>query len=257
MNTISEILTNQYADQGIQDVQVFFDSYIFNLKVKNGSEYSNIVLIEKISFDYSTETIERLKNPIVVNFGNTGTSIPNFSNGNCFLNAFKNAEDNMIILIGLKQMNNGNTIPIIYLYNINRHSIKPVFPTASDVAQFNSFSNFTFKQDAIPSVVFRDKTLRIAFQSEDATFKYLNVITLNRVSETFVLDNYEIFKYETPTVDFINIGEGQLHFQLGAYHGILEKLADGETNPDPTIFSIDDTFSVLSFDSPSVLRLDE
>jgi len=39
MNTLSQILTQQYANQGIQDLEIFYDSYFFNLKIKNNLEY--------------------------------------------------------------------------------------------------------------------------------------------------------------------------------------------------------------------------
>lgn len=38
MNTLSQILTQQYSDQGIQDLEIFYDSYFFNLKIKNNLE---------------------------------------------------------------------------------------------------------------------------------------------------------------------------------------------------------------------------
>jgi hypothetical protein len=85
MNTISEILKNQYLDQGIQNLEVFYDSLFLRLKIKNGSEYKDAILIEKIEFDYANETIDRIKNAIMVDFGDTQSPEPYTTTGNSVL----------------------------------------------------------------------------------------------------------------------------------------------------------------------------
>jgi hypothetical protein len=39
MNTVSEILKNEYSDQGIQNLEIFYDTLILRLKIKDAEEY--------------------------------------------------------------------------------------------------------------------------------------------------------------------------------------------------------------------------
>jgi len=41
MNTVSEILKNEYSDQGIQNLEIFYDTLILRLKIKDAEEYKD------------------------------------------------------------------------------------------------------------------------------------------------------------------------------------------------------------------------
>lgn len=258
MNTISEILKNQYSNQGIQDLSVFYDSYVFNLKIKNASQNYNFILIEKFSFDYISETIEREKNGILVNFGNTSSDIAFKSTGNCYLNSFLNSKNKTIFLVGLRTMTNGNSIPIIYNYDINQHVIKPVFPKTSDVDQFKSFDNHTFKTNSVPFVKYENSKIYVLFQTSNSSYNYINKLIFDASDNSADLESYEIFQYpKTFDIDFTNFNDTDLYYKYKNYHGILHKLISEEDNITGTVIALDDFIGLLSFDdNNTVLGLD-
>jgi len=257
MNTLAEILSNAYSDQGIQDLEVFYDSYFFNLKVKDSSSNYNILLIEKFQFDYEKETIQRIKSGITLNFGDTGTDTPYYSNGNTFIKAILNNQNKSVYLIGTRTMQNGNTIPVIYLYDLNVHEVKNIFPKQSDIDNFNSFSNFTFKNNNLPITNLINDKLYIVFQTEDGSINYLNSLIFKINNDVCELISYEIVQYSnTFNIQFTNVNESFLNYKLNDFSGILKR-----TNIDTGIsvvdgLSLDDNITVLSLDSLVVLGLD-
>ena len=224
MNTLGEILSNSYADQGIQNLDVFYDSYIFNLKIKESPNNYNIILIEKFQFDYEKESINRIKNPLTLNFGDTGTDDPYYSNGNCFVKAILEKKTKKVYLIGVRQMQNGNTIPAVYLYDINLHEIKNIFPKQKDIDNFNSFSNYNFKTDNLPICNIVDDKLYIVFQTEDGSYNYINSLVFKLKSEECELSSYDIVKYDiSQNIQFTDINENFLTYKIDDYHGVLKR----------------------------------
>jgi DNA polymerase III delta prime subunit len=96
-------------------------------------------------------------------------SIPFYSKGNCFIKSILIEGKKQVLIVGLKKMINGNTIPIIYLYDINKHSVESIFPKQSDINNFNSFSNYTFKNDNLPIVNLVNDKLYMIYQTEQGT----------------------------------------------------------------------------------------
>lgn len=257
MNTLAQILTNQYSDQGIQDLNVFYDSYFFNLKIKNNTEYNNVLLIEKLGFDYSSGSINQIKSGITINFGDTEQSNPFYSGGNCLIKSFLIEGKKTILIVGLKKMVSGNTIPIIYLYDINKHSIESVFPKQSDIDNFNSFNNYTFKNDNLPIANLIKDKLYILFQTENGSINYLNSLIFKVVNDSCELTNYEMVQYSNSfNIQFTNINESFLNYRLNDFLGILKR-----TSIDSGILlseglSLDDSNTILALDSLQVLGLD-
>lgn len=259
MNTLSDILNKSYSNQGIQNMEVFFDSYFFNLKIKNNSEYNNIILIEKLEFDYSKETINRIKNHISVNFGNTGFPNSSKSNGNGFLGSYLDKKLKKVLLIGTKVMRSGNIIPVIYSYDINKHSVAPIFPKPTDVTQFNSLfkqGTFipTFASNTHPIIRFSDSLIFIGFQTEFAGIRFIHKITLKYYSGKIILQNYETYEYDgTDILEIADATTNSLLVKIGNYYTFLDKSVNGE---EAEAFCLDDNFNFLTFDdSYNILSL--
>lgn len=255
MNTLAQILTQQYSNQGIQDLEVFYDSYFFNLKIKNDTEYNNVLLIEKLGFDYSSGDINPLKSGITVNFGDSEESIPFYSKGNCFVKSILIEGKKQVLIVGLKQMTNGNTIPIIYIYDINKHSVESIFPKQSDIDNFNSFNNYTFKNDNLPIVNLINDKLYMIYQTEQGSFNYINSLIFKLKNDSCKLIHYEIVMYSNVfDIQFTNVNESFLNYKLDNYNGILKR-----TTIDSAILNqlfLDDSDSFLTLDNSEILGID-
>jgi len=225
MNTLAEILKDSYSYQGIQNLEVFYDSLFFNLKIKDSSNNYNILLIEKIKFDYENENIERIRNSLSINFGNTGTDSPYYSNGNCFIKAFLDKGSKRVYIVGIRQMNNGNTIPVIYIYDINKHEILNIFPKQKDVDNFNSFSNYNFKTNSLPVCNLKNDNLYIIFQSGSGLDNYINSLSFKIKGSSCNLQNYESVKYSnTSDIEFINVDDDLLTYRVDDYYGSVKRI---------------------------------
>jgi len=257
MNSLYQILTQQYSNQGIQDLDVFYDSYIFNLKIKDSSSNYNVLLIEKVQFDYQKESIQRIKNGITLNFGDTGTDTPYYSNGNCFIKGILNKQTKSVYLIGTRSMQNGNTIPVVYLYDLNAHEVKNIFPKQSDIDNFNSFDNYTFKSDNLPICNILDDKLYILFQTQDGFFNYINVLVFRLKGEKCELISYEITKYDyNKNIQFTNINQDFLNYKIGNYSGVLKRTGvDAYVIPAVGLL-LDDDVTELGLDSSVTLGID-
>jgi hypothetical protein len=224
MNTISEILKNQYLDQGIKNLEVFYDTLFFRLKIKDGAEYKDTILIEKIEFDYTNETVDRIKNAIMVDFGDTESSEPSTTTGNSVLGCFLDKRDKGVWIVGLKIATNGNTVPIIYKYDINSHSIKSVFPNPNQIEDFESFSGFDYVGSANATVQYDNDKIVISFQTTDSTFLYIEVIVIKVSKSTATVESYNMFKY-SPTVPVLQLTGADtknIFYSIGDYHGKLD-----------------------------------
>jgi hypothetical protein len=249
MNTIAQILTNSYSDQGVQDFKVFLDSYFFNLKVKKDSKTYNLVLIEKTEFDYNTETIEKKKSGLTVNFGDSGTSDPFKTSGNNYIDSFLDARYKTVLLVGTRKMSNGNVIPVIFIYDINKHLVNPVFPKSKDITEFNSFSNYNFQQNTLPVAKFIKNQLFVAFITESGGDAYINKFTFSIAKDKVALKNYEVYKYlKIKNIKLNEVLDNSLHFSFGNYKNVFKKLKDEEFNYDPSIFTFSDYSQIFALD---------
>jgi len=224
MNTISEILKNQYLDQGIQNLEVFYDSLFLRLKIKNGSEYKDAILIEKIEFDYANETIDRIKNAIMVDFGNTQSPEPYTTTGNSVLGYFLDKRDKGVWIVGLKIAQNGNAVPVIYKYDINSHSIKSIFPNQNQIEDFDSFSGFDYVGSTNTTVQYDNDRIVVSFQTTDSTFLYINLVVIKVSKSTSTIESYNMFKY-SPTIPDLQLTGSDtknIFYSIGDYHGKLE-----------------------------------
>lgn len=258
MDTLANILTNSYANQGVQDLKVFFDSFFFNLKVKDNTKNYNIVLIEKTAFDFSTEIIEKKKNGLTVNFGDTGSDEPYKTNGNYYIDSFLDSRYKTVLLVGTRKMTNGNIIPLVYLYDVNLHTVKAVFPKNEDITQFNSFSNYSFDNTSRPVAKLVKNKLYIAFITKSAQHSFINKITFTVYKDKVEQTEYEVYKYDiSKSIKLNEILDSSIHFTFGDYKNVFKKLKNDEFNYDPLlftlsgytqIFALDDGVSVLAAD---------
>lgn len=224
MNTISEILKNQYLDQGIQNLEVFYDSLFLRLKIKDGVEYKDVVLIEKLEFDYSNEKIDRVKNAIMVDFGDTQSSEPFTTTGNSFLGCFLDKRDKGVWVIGLRIAQNGNAIPIIYKYDINAHSIRAIFPNQNQIDEYEAFFNFDFVGSLNTTVQYDDNRVIVSFQTSDSTFLYINLIVIKVSNSAATIESYNMYKYvpTVPELQLTNADTKNIFYKIGDYHGKLD-----------------------------------
>ena len=259
MNTLAEILSNSYSDQGIQNLEVFYDSYFFNLKIKNDLEYNNILLIEKLGFDFSSGNIKQIKSGITINFGDSEESTPFYSKGNCFIKSILLEGKKRVLIVGLKKMINGNTIPVVYLYDINKHSIHSVFPKQNDIDNFNSFNNYSFKNNNLPICDLKGNKLYIIFQTNDGNYNYINSISLKINSDLCELQKYELIKYsDSYNLQFLNVEENTLTYKLGDYYGTITRNSTDSYSPEILGgLSLDDSITLLGLDDTQVLGLDQ
>jgi hypothetical protein len=260
MNTLAEILSNYYEDQGIQDLDIFYDSFLFNLKIKDSPNNYNILLIEKIQFDYSNERIDRIKNPITLNFGDTGTNLPYYSNGNCFIKSILNKQKKNVYLIGVRQMQNGNTIPVVYLYDINNHIVQNIFPKQKDIDNFNGFSNYSFKNDNLAICNIKNDKLYMVFQTNDGTYNYINSLSFRLKSEICELETYESIKYsDSYNIQFINVDDLSLTYKINNYYGTIKRNTTTSYFQEDLLggLALDDSSTFLGLDGIEVLGLDQ
>jgi len=238
-------------------MEIFYDSYIFDLKIQNNLEYNNIILIEKLEFDYSAETIARIKNSLSINFGNTGFSSPLKSNGNSFLGSYLDKKFKKVLLIGTKVMTSGNIIPIIYSYDINQHLVSSVFPKTEDITQFSSMTNRgTLIPNTVPVVRFSGSYIFVCFQTKTTGMKYIHKIILKYHNQKIQLYNYEIYNYDpTHSLDVVDTDVNYLGFKFGEYYGFLDKRVEALTNipglyldNSNLILTLDNGFDILGID---------
>ena len=222
MSTLSEILKSPFEDQGIQNLDVFYDSFIFNLKVKRGALYENMVLIEKLSFDYQEEIIKRDKNALVINFGDSGLAAPLMSIGNSFLGAFLDKRRKLVFLVGIRRMQSGNIIPVVYRYEINTHTTQPVFPGTDDIAEFNTMQDpGVFFSDKLPRVSFKNSKIVIIYQKYVDLVGYIHRITLDVRGNTAKLEEYKVYRYDrTHNLNVLELDDERMVFQYDQYYGV-------------------------------------
>lgn len=258
MNSLSEILTQNYNHQGIQDLKVFFDSLVFNLKIEKDSKFYNLVLLEKTGFDYNIETISKIKNGLTVNFGDTESPNPFTTSGNYFIDSFLDSRYKNVLLVGTRKMANNNIIPIIFFYNINSHSVKPIFPKTEDITEFNSFSNYTFHQNSRPICKFSKNKLYIVFETTQDENNYINKFVFTVYKDKVTLYSYDVYKYDsTRQISLTDILNDIVVFKFGNYKNIFKKLKDDEYNYDPYVFSFLDFSEIFALDdSRTVLGAD-
>ena len=110
-NIYAALSSSNLTYNGIKNLNVFYDSSLINLKAFDPDtvEYPEYVVIQKLNFDYVTNTMDTKNQTIVVDFGDTNHKEAYYSDGNCFVkNLF--LEDKKIVLVsGL-----ADSKPIIY-----------------------------------------------------------------------------------------------------------------------------------------------
>jgi len=260
MNTLAEILEYSYNNQGIQDLNIFYDSFIFNLKIKDSSNNYNILLIEKVQFDYENENIQRIKSPLTLNFGDTGTETPYYSNGNSFIKAILNKQKKNVYLIGTRIMQNGNTIPVVYLYDINNHELKNIFPKQKDINNFNSFTNYNFKTNNLAICNIKNNKLYMVFQTNDGTYNYINSLSFRIKSEVCELETYESIKYSNSyNIQFVHVDDLVLTYKINDYYGTIKRNTITSYFQEDLYegLALDDSSTFLGLDGIEVLGLDQ
>lgn len=258
MNTLAEILSQQYSDQGIQDLTVFYDSYFFDLKIKNGAENNNVLLIEKFAFDYISGNIERIKNSIIINFGDTENSSPFVSNGNMLCGYLLLPKSKKVLIIGIHKMINGNTIPVLYLYDINSHSYKNIFPKTNDIENFNSFVNYSFLSGSKPVFSINDDHLYLLFQTTSGSNNYINSLVFKIYNDSSELQNYESIQYSSNyNVSFLNVDQNKVVYKIGDGVGVLQRTGTNSyfVSGDVGGLALDDSISFLGLDSTEILNI--
>lgn len=205
-------LLSASINQGIKDMNVFYDTLFLNLKTYDSMSFTSVeyILIDKLLFNYDTNTIDSDKSNII-SFGNTANISPDSSNGNCFIDNILLPDKKIVLICGLSSFATpsltaningtiiqGNSyIPVVYEYNLNSSNLNKLYPDTSS-GQWNALvlGNFVTKQNPIVTfnkntnnLNFIFKTTLSAFGSSpinsinDITFEYSNGLTLTNVRQ--------------------------------------------------------------------------
>jgi hypothetical protein len=170
-------------NEGIKSINVFYDTLFVNFKSwdsVDNSHYENL-LIEKVSFDYVTNSLNTYTNGHLLNFGDTGTRMPFRSNGNVFIDNILLENKKTVLICGLSSITqavtaragvetvSGNAfIPVVYSYNINDDTLKHLYPPTNAVSAWSRFvfGNYLSGQTPLVSYNVETNSLNFIIKSE-------------------------------------------------------------------------------------------
>lgn len=201
MSSIYSALTaSSLSDsQGLKTVKVFYDTLTVNLK----TEKKDILLIEKLNFDYDANAVSLENNGYVIVFGDSGSYLPNKSTGNQYVDTVLLEKEKRLLICGLSAMNtnvshpvlSGNAyIPIVYDYTIDTHKLQKIYPAVSaDIVAWNSLPLGIINEDQIPLLCynFDNKQLNMLVSCVHDNNNLLVDITLQH-STGLLLNNVQL-----------------------------------------------------------------
>ena len=123
MNSLFDLV---FSQKGIQDFFILYDTIFINSKVDTGSQYINYMLIDKMEYSYDNTTFEKINKGIIINFGDTGTYVPNKTTGNGYVGKIFNNDTKQVFLVALSSFEN-SIYPVIYTIDINTNNLKIEF----------------------------------------------------------------------------------------------------------------------------------
>ena len=208
MHTIIQSLTSN----GIQNMEVFFDTLVLNIKAEDYPQYFNYILIDRINFDYDTASIVPNGKEFLISFGDTEHSGPFLHTGTSHIDNVLLEKEKRILICGLSA-----TMPIVYDYSINDNTLSQVYPTTDTLLQWGNLNLGDYNS--------RQRTL-IAYNRET---NILNYVIPTIKDGGYVLNDVEI-TYTSSSAELSNVrslsgfDNSQILISLKNYNNDGEKL---------------------------------
>lgn len=215
-NIYNSIFTS--SGEGIQSLEVFFDSLFFNLKVQDDTTNPNILLIEKIKTDYDLGVITNPKPGILINFGDTGSNSPYCTDGNVYIKSFIDHTNKEVYVVGLSSFSD-YTIPVVYNYNINNHRASLKFPLDAHLSDWVGFTNFIFNSAQFPVASKHDDEINICFNSVTGDANFINILSLDTKTDNITITNYSMISSMPTDIVVEGIDNHNCYCKIGDYRG--------------------------------------
>ena len=208
LNLFSSLTSTNYNLQGIKNLKVYYDTLLVNLRANVTTNYE-FVLLEKLAFDYADNVILGSDKSFIINFGDVGYVEPYKTNGNCYIDSILLEKSKNLLICGLTalssnvsqtingQVHTGHSyVPVVYLYNINDHSLLKIYPKLeADIQEWNAFVIGDIESTQLPIASFNgdNSNLNILFNTTrtvagsainclaDLNFTYNGELELNGV----------------------------------------------------------------------------
>jgi len=154
---------------GIKNLKVFYDTLLINFK----SENYEFAIIENLDFDYDNNIISSSEHGALLEFGNTNRYEADKTSGNSYVDTILLEKEKTLLVCGLSayalsaQIINNQThagsalTPVVYLYNLNTHEIRNIFPPDSTWSS-NIMGNVT-----------KYKDIAVSFNTETNILNYI------------------------------------------------------------------------------------
>lgn len=176
MFNISDALS---SNTGLQNIEVFYDSLFFNLKVFDPDvvEDKNLLLIQKVNFDFDQNTFLPIGKYHLIDFGDTFSESPQVTKtGNILLKNIFLEKEKEVLICGLS-----STCPLIYNYNLNDNSIKKIFPV--DDLDWSNLELGTIDQNSRVSYNKETKKIHYVISTTKDNNHILNFVEIKKGTE--------------------------------------------------------------------------
>lgn len=208
MYSIYSALTSvDSTTEGIKGMNVFYDTLFINFKSfdSDESEYVESVLIEKVVFDYTSNTIKTDSTGHLISFGDTGTPLPYRSTGNTFVDNILFEDRKQVLVCGLSSLSGGNvSMPVIYEYNISDDTIKSLYPKVTDLSGWSSFLMGQYLSAQTPVVSYNPDTHSLNFlvKTKIGSLDVINDIMFIYTPNELILTNVRQLTLSSIGTDF-------------------------------------------------------
>lgn len=190
-----------------KNIRVFYDSLFHVEKV----DKHDILNIYKLDFDYETTQINQRNIPLVIDWGNSNSTLPNNATRSCYIDSILLEKEKAVLICGLQwissnltQTINGESHvgdvynPLIYKYDINNHQLKKLYPFEEDLTQWESFLQGDKVSGQQPLISFDVKNNRLGLI-------YKTVRAVNSVNQRNYIDLDFIYRKDSLELENVRI----------------------------------------------------
>lgn len=208
----------------IQNIEVYYNTLVVDFKLSNGNNY---VLVEPIKFDYDTNNIKDTDKQQLMEFGNTGTSLPYKTfTGNTYAGSIYKERNKEILICGLSAYQSAY-IPTVHKYNINTGILNKLYPNNLD--EWSGINNGIYVVNQRPLVSWNPNTnvlnflyrtvsgatenlmdFELKMHNEDVYINNINTLTASSI-------NTNSFNY----IDFKNYGDNEKLVLIGTDSNVI------------------------------------
>ncbi len=182
-NIYAALSSTNLEDNGIKNHNVFYDTSFIDLKLidTDTDQYIEYLIIQKLNFNYEENEMDTKHQTIVVDFGDTGHKEAYYSSGNCFVKNLVLEGKKEVLVCGLDEGK-----PVIYNYNLNKHSIIQVFsPNSGDLSALD-VGVITYTQKPIASYNYANNTVNFVYTTTLSGANYLTNIEIQNADVPYV-----------------------------------------------------------------------